>query len=268
MRVRTGPQPRLTFTVEEMSEPEPEQTTLTALGADSGDGAAAPSVFHAASGSAVRSADDTDSSDTAAQVSGEQEPEDDHTPVADPPVVIVVPDPIASSLLKTYPFSDEIEEGGFLAGTVYRDAERPGGYLVHVTAVLPAERTGASMINFTFTGESFLRVSQQLESREGGEKLLGWYHTHLFAATSRSGLSLFDIELHRSTFRRPWQVAALVNIAAKGRVLRFYHGEGDEMALVPYWTVPPRDAAPPRPAVTAPKTPEKQPDLATEAEPS
>jgi JAB N-terminal domain len=144
---------------------------------------------------------------------------------------------------ETYPFSEEIEEGGFLAGTVYRDAERPGGYLVHVTAFLAAERTGASMLSFTFTGESFLRVGQQLESRGGDEQLLGWYHTHLFAATSWMGLSSVDEELHRSTFKRPWQVAALVNVTSGGRVLRFYHGEGDEMVLVPYWAVPGEDAA-------------------------
>jgi hypothetical protein len=282
MRVRPDPRPRLTFTVEEMPEPEPEQTTLAALGVGSADGTATPSIFHA-SGDADLSDEDPegtgpdgtgpDGTDATAQVPSEQpgdaselRPRADITPAVGPPVVVVIPDEIVSSLLTTYPFSDEIEEGGFLVGTVYRDAERPGGYLVHVTAVLPAQRTGASMINFTFTGESFLRVSQQLESREDGEKLLGWYHTHLFAATSRSGLSSVDVELHRSTFRRPWQVAALVNIAAKGRVLRFYHGEGDEMALVPYWTVPSHDAASPGPAVTAADTPEAEPDPPMEAE--
>jgi proteasome lid subunit RPN8/RPN11 len=215
VRVRTGPQPRMRFSVEEVPDPDPPETTLAALGGPEShlDGAAHPA-----------------------------EPED---PADGPPVVIVIPAGLVTSLVRTYPFSDEIEEGGFLAGTVYRDADRPGGYLVHVTAVLPAERTGASMINFTFTGESFLRVSQQLENRDKDEKLLGWYHTHLFAATSRLGLSSVDVELHRSTFRRPWQVAGLVNITDDRRVLRFYHGEGDEMALVPYWAVPSRDEEPP-----------------------
>ncbi len=205
VRVRTGPRPRLRLSVEEMPEPEPPETTLMVLGAVANIGRAWDGM-------------EADAPDTG------------------PPVVIVAPEEIVDTFVRTYPFSDEIEEGGFLAGTVYRDAERPGGYLVHLTAVLPAERTGASMINFTFTSESFLRVSQQLEKR--GETLLGWYHTHLFGATSHLGLSSVDVELHRSTFRRPWQVAALVNITDDGRVLRFYHGVGDEMILVPYWTVP------------------------------
>jgi proteasome lid subunit RPN8/RPN11 len=203
VRVRTGPRPRLRLSVEEMPEPEPTETTSMALGAvtDAGGG--------------------WDGTDADAPDPGS-------------PVIIVAPEGIVDTFVRTYPFADEIEEGGFLAGTVYRDAERPGGYLVHLTAVLPAERTGASMLNFTFTGESFLRVSQQLEKR--GETLLGWYHTHLFGATSHLGLSSVDVELHRSTFRRPWQVAALVNITGDGRILRFYHGVGDDMILVPYWT--------------------------------
>jgi proteasome lid subunit RPN8/RPN11 len=220
LRVRTGPQPRLTFSVEEIPDPEPPETTLAALGGPEGAYATEPR--------------DTDRTDGTAQSADQKEP---GRGADGPPVVIVIPDDLVASLVQTYPFSDEIEEGGFLAGTVYRDADRPGGYLVHVTAALPAERTGASMINFTFTGESFLRVSQQLENRGQDEKLLGWYHTHLFSATSGLGLSSVDVELHRSTFRRPWQVAGLVNIAHDRRVLRFYHGEGDEMALVPYWTI-------------------------------
>jgi len=205
VRVRTGARFRVALSVEEMPDPEPPPSTIAALGG--------PENLYPSS-----LADPTGQDD-------------------DSPVVVVIPDELVASLLQTYPFSDEIEEGGFLVGTVYSDADRPGGYLVYVTAALPAERTGASMINFTFTSESFLRVSQQLETRGHDEKLLGWYHTHLFAATSTLGLSSVDVELHRSTFQRPWQVAALVNITRDAsRLLRFYHGAGERMALVPYWT--------------------------------
>lgn len=157
---------------------------------------------------------------------------------AGPPVRVAIPEALVTSLTRTLPFSSEIEEGGFLIGKVFRDKDREGGYIVHVRAVIPAERTGASMLNFTFTGESFLRINEQLAARDRGEVLLGWYHTHLFPATSRLGLSSVDVDLHRSTFRRAWQLAALVNISADGRVLRFYHGKGDDMAQVPYWMVP------------------------------
>lgn len=197
LRVRTRPRPLVKFSVEEMPDPNLPETTLAALGG----------------------------------------PEELARGNDGPPVVLVIPEDLVASFGQSHPFSDEIEEGGFLVGTVYRDANRPVGYLVRVTAALPAERTGASTISLTFTPESFLRVSQQVEARSRNEQLLGWYHTHLFAATSRQGLSSLDIELHRSTFRWPWQVAGLVNITDKGRVLRFYHGAGEQMALVPHWTV-------------------------------
>lgn len=131
-------------------------------------------------------------------------------------------------------FSDEVEEGGFLAGHVYTDAERPGRYLVLVTAVIRAERTGASLLHFTFTGESFTRVGDAIARRGRDEELLGWYHSHLFPATDEIGLSSIDVDLHLDTFRRPWQVAGLVNITGSARLLRFYAGDDDGLAQVAY----------------------------------
>lgn len=202
LKVTSGTRRPALFTVEEMPEPELPENGLAGLGAEMPDGEAEAG---AASGAPVR---------------------------------VAIPGSLVTALVQTLPFSPKIEEGGFLAGKVFRDKNREGGYIDHVTAVIPAERTGASMLNFTFTGESFLRISERIAARGKDETLLGWYHTHLFAATPKSGLSSVDVDLHKSTFRRSWQVAALVNISADGRVLRFYHGSGGQMERVPYWTVP------------------------------
>ncbi len=165
-------------------------------------------------------------------------PEDGDGNAADPesPIRVVMTEEIRTAFAETLPFSSEVEEGGFLAGNVFRDVNREGGYLVQVNAVIQAERTGASMLNFTFTGESFLRINEQIVTRGRGEKLLGWYHTHLFPATDSLGLSSVDVDLHRSIFRQPWQVAALVNISDNGRTLRFYRNNGKIMAKAPYLT--------------------------------
>ena len=40
------------------------------------------------------------------------------------------------------------------------------------------------------------------------------------------GLSSIDVDLHMATFQRPWQVAALINLRRRSRLLRFY-GRGD-----------------------------------------
>lgn len=195
-----GNRPRAIFTVEELPEPDLPETSLADLGVELPNGV----------------------------------PQD----AAMPPVQAVLPEKLVMALTRTIPFSLEIEEGGFLTGRVFSDRDRAGSHLVHVTSVIPAQRTGASMLHFTFTGESFLRINERLAARNQGEMLLGWYHTHLFPATSRVGLSSVDVDLHRSTFLRRWQVAALLNISAEGRILRFYHGEGKEMEQVPYWAVP------------------------------
>jgi len=152
----------------------------------------------------------------------------------DAPGVVLSPE-VHEALLHDLEFSEEVEEGGFLVGYVYRDDDQPGQYLVSVTRVLPAERTGASLLHFTFTGESFLRMSDVLARRQWDERVLGWYHTHLFAASESMGLSSIDVELHAGTFRRPWQVAGLVNIADGSRILRFYSWDGSEMRSAPFW---------------------------------
>jgi hypothetical protein len=200
IRVEPAPRRPPAFTVERVPEPEPLRSSLAALGVPEAAGVPIPAPL--------------------------------------PRVAVVIPAALETSLLRTYPFSEQMEEGGFLAGTVYRNAGRADGYLLHVTAIIPAERTGASEIDLTFTGESFLRINEQLATRARGETLLGWYHTHLFPATSRSGLSALDVDLHRSTFRRPWQVAALVTITGNGRELTFYHGGGDgQLTQVPHFPV-------------------------------
>jgi proteasome lid subunit RPN8/RPN11 len=152
------------------------------------------------------------------------------------PLAIVLHQRVHAALVRTRRFSQEVEEGGFLAGFVHRNAAYPGGRLVEVTAAIPAERTGASLLHITFTGESYLRIGESLAARARGESLVGWYHTHLFAATEQFGLSSADTDLHATTFQRPWQVAALVNIDQDTRVLRHYRRTGDDsMELVPYW---------------------------------
>jgi hypothetical protein len=130
-------------------------------------------------------------------------------------------------------FARAVEEGGFLFGRVYRDEEAPERYLVEVTHAAPAEDAGASVLHFTFTGESFASMRRALEAA-GEVRLVGWYHTHLFGASSSLGLSTVDVELHFTTFRIPWQVAGLVNLDGMARaVLRFYVRKGHTMVRCP-----------------------------------
>lgn len=134
----------------------------------------------------------------------------------------------------TTAFSLEVESGGFLLGHAFRDAERPDGYLVEIVDAVPAEHSGASLLHFTFTGDSFSAIQQRIAGTT--LKMVGWYHTHLFAATPRFGLSSIDVRMHHTTFRQPWQLAGLVNFEpdrSTDRVLRFYGRMARSMALCP-----------------------------------
>jgi hypothetical protein len=173
-------------------------------------------------------------------------------PLPDGPgiAVSVVLTPAARSALTQRVFSGEVEEGGFVIGHRYADGEGSGRHLIEVTAVVAAESTGASLLRFTFTGDSFLQLANLLARRGADEQILGWYHTHLFSATPEFGLSTVDVRLHTSTFRRPWQVAALVNLGRDGRVLRFFGSVGGApdagLTEVPYWAaeqLPPATSA-------------------------
>lgn len=152
-------------------------------------------------------------------------------------VKVLVPRSLAGDLTQTRQYSPEVEEGGFLIGDVHEDREAPNTHIVKVTAALNAEHTGASLLHFTFTGDSFDAVKQSLRRDHPGKRLLGWYHTHLFAATDEMGLSSIDLRLHFTTFRQPWQLAGLVNLDGTQRILRFYVRQGDTMHLCPLWVI-------------------------------
>jgi proteasome lid subunit RPN8/RPN11 len=154
---------------------------------------------------------------------------------ADAPVSVVLTASAHESLSRTMSLSPDVEEGGFLVGRVFGNAGRPGRYLVEVTEVIEAERTGASLLHFTFTGDSFTRIGELISTRQTDEELVGWYHTHLFPASDELGLSSIDVDLHDGTFRRPWQLAGLVNLTRHERVVRFYAGDQGTMAKMPVW---------------------------------
>ena len=143
-------------------------------------------------------------------------------------------------LLRTLQMSGQVEEGGFLAGQVFRADQLGKHQFVRISRVLPAEHSRASRIHFTFTSDSFQAMSQQLAAKED-ERLVGWWHTHPHGIGTEMGLSSTDVDLHHSTFRQPWQVAGLINLHGSRRMIRFYSTEANDMRECPLWTPDERD---------------------------
>lgn len=164
---------------------------------------------------------------------------DDPAEPADGAVTVLI-DVVVLEALRTARYSDEMEEGGFLLGRAYVDPD-DGRHLLHVTGAVDAQHTGASLLHFAFTGDSFSAVKRLIGRERPDERLVGWYHTHLFAATEAMGLSSIDLQLHFTTFRIPWQVAGLVNLAqtSDDRVVRFYVRDGNTMKRCPVHVLAP-----------------------------
>jgi hypothetical protein len=154
------------------------------------------------------------------------------------PVNVLLHKRIDRLLRRDLPFSAQIEEGGFLLGRIRMAEDDAQVLFAEITDVRPAARSGASAVHFTFTADSFHEVNG-LISKEQGEELVGWYHSHLFSADVEMGtgigLSSTDVQTHLSTFRRPGQVAGLLNITDKERALRFYGRDGDVIEECPLW---------------------------------
>ncbi len=151
---------------------------------------------------------------------------------------VLLHEPLLRELDKTRQFSREVEEGGFLIGQVYEDRDTAGTYLLEVTNAIEAEHTGASLLHFTYTGDSFSSFKQTLRNEYPQERMLGWYHTHLFPASDAMGLSSIDLRLHYTTFRQPWQLAGLINMDGPDRrTIRFYVRQTDLMIHCPQWII-------------------------------
>ena len=147
------------------------------------------------------------------------------------PVDVFVGKNVHEMIGVSWGFSREVEEGGFLLGDVFRDADEPSRWLVVVTEVIRAEHTEESADALVFSPESFATMRRRVEAAREGASILGWFHTHLVEDVKDRGLSLVDRDLHFSTFRRPWQVAALVCVDPardpEGREVTFHARQGD-----------------------------------------
>lgn len=207
------------FHVEEVEAPEPAPATLADLG------------VRECQDPADEEADDNEPTQDIEEITG---PEATKGAPDDAPVGVVL-SRAAYKTLRSMRLSGEVEEGGFLLGHVFSNQDELGHYLVSITEVMKAERTGASMLHFTFTGDSFTRVSETITQRERNEELVGWYHSHLFPATDEVGLSSIDIDLHAATFQQPWQLAGLINLTDNERVIRFYADDDGEITQMPFW---------------------------------
>ncbi|MBI5035362.1 MAG: Mov34/MPN/PAD-1 family protein [Chloroflexi bacterium] len=102
-------------------------------------------------------------------------------------------------------YSDR-EVGGVLLGDVKRDEH--GQMYVVATHAIKAEFADETRGHITFTHNTWLQIHRARERLQPDKIIVGWYHTHpgwtIF-------LSQWDLFIHTSFFRAPWQIALVVD---------------------------------------------------------
>jgi proteasome lid subunit RPN8/RPN11 len=148
-------------------------------------------------------------------------------------VTVMLSAEVSDALGRSMPMSRDIEEGGFLFGRAFRDAEAEDRFLVLVTEAIRATHAEGTKDELSFGADSFAAIHQRVHEMHGQGGVLGWYHTHLVPESGDEGLSLIDRDLHFTTFRMPWQIAGLVCVDPardpEGRRISFYERRGDEL---------------------------------------
>ena len=147
-------------------------------------------------------------------------------------------------LTKHLALSTQVEDGGYILGNAYRFPGSPVNeddhdfkWWITIDHIIPAKGTYGTPGMLLFTGDSWSHIHKLLDNEYKGKKLLGWYHTHLFAASHEIGLSMMDINLHTRFLPLPWQVALLINIDQhNNRELRCYQKSPQgEFLITPFY---------------------------------
>jgi proteasome lid subunit RPN8/RPN11 len=98
------------------------------------------------------------------------------------------------------------EVGGVLLGDVKQD--ELGQMYVVATHAVRAEFADETKGHITFTRKTWLEIHSARERQQPDKLIVGWYHTHpgwtIF-------LSPWDLFIHQSFFKQPWQVALVID---------------------------------------------------------
>ncbi len=95
----------------------------------------------------------------------------------------------------------DVEVGGVLLGTGYRDAHGP--YLLVEHAIAGTAASSRST-NVTFTADTWHQIQTVWDRDFPDKKMVGWYHTHPGFGIFLSGMDVFICD---NFFNLPWQIA-------------------------------------------------------------
>ena len=119
-------------------------------------------------------------------------------------VAIYVRESVLEQILEYSEQDVSRELGGFLLGGYHLD-ETP---YVEIRYFLEAVDARSDAASLTFTHETWASMTRDATQRFPDELIVGWHHTH---PQLRVFLSGYDLFIHRHFFKKPWQVAMVVD---------------------------------------------------------
>ena len=122
----------------------------------------------------------------------------------------------------------ELEAGGVLLGRLSRDCD-DGDLILEVTAQVPAREAVAEADSLRFTPATWQAVQAAIRLRRASEGIVGWWHSHplkvwrchacpkarrVDCPSNVAFFSSMDVQVHRTAFQGPINVALLLSFQA------------------------------------------------------
>jgi proteasome lid subunit RPN8/RPN11 len=95
----------------------------------------------------------------------------------------------------------DVEVCGVLVGNGYQDERGP---FIYVEAMIHGEHSDNKVAQVTFTSETWNHIQDEMDRRFGGQRILGWYHTHPGFGIFLSAMDMF---IHENFFNDGEQLA-------------------------------------------------------------
>ena len=112
------------------------------------------------------------------------------------------------------------EVGGVLLGTISANS---GSHCTLLEDIVPALLAVASATHLTFTHETWVQIHRDIDSREDGLVIAGWYHTHPGFGPFYSAHDMF---IHRNFFADPGHIGVVLDpVHTSISVFGWFQGE-------------------------------------------
>jgi len=95
----------------------------------------------------------------------------------------------------------DVEVCGVLVGNCYQDERGP---FIFIEAMIQGEHSDNKVAQVTFTSETWNHIQDEMDQRFGGQRILGWYHTHPGFGIFLSAMDMF---IHENFFNESDQLA-------------------------------------------------------------